>query len=176
VGSPWRSLSKPQAASGDNLDHISFERKSRCRIFRNGPLEPIAVRLLDCSRCWTVQGVGLFKVAAKVVAAISFFPSAGLPIDSHLRYHRVDSSESPCPFVKPTNKSRSLCLARNKLVFDWCRHRSCLLGSHWGIPPKVAGVARTPQGALSIPPAATKVLTKLPFASKISTCPIPAPG
>jgi hypothetical protein len=90
--------------------------------------------------CWTVQGVGLFKVAAKVVAAISFFPSAGLPIDSHLRYHRVDSSESPCPFVKPTNKSRSLCLARNKLVFDWCRHRSCLLGSHWGIPPKVAGV------------------------------------
>jgi hypothetical protein len=32
------------------------EEKSRCRIFRNGPLEPIAVRLLDCSRRWTVQG------------------------------------------------------------------------------------------------------------------------
>jgi hypothetical protein len=59
---------------------------------------------------------GLFKVAAKVVAAISFPLSAGLPIDSHLKYHSADSSKSPCPFVKPTNKSRSFCLARNKLV------------------------------------------------------------
>src|ERR1700688_1415620 len=45
-----------------------------------------------------------------------------------------------------------------------------------GNSPKVAGVATTPQGALSFPPKATKVLTKLPFLSKISTCPIPAPG
>src|SRR5579864_2917808 len=46
----------------------------------------------------------------------------------------------------------------------------------FGNTPKVAGVATTPQGALSFPPTATKVLTKLPFVSKISTCPIPAPG
>jgi hypothetical protein len=35
---------------------------------------------------------GLFKVVAKVVAAISFPLSAGLPIDSHLRYRSADSS------------------------------------------------------------------------------------
>src|SRR3984885_9781038 len=33
----------------------------------------------------------------------------------------------------------------------------------FGNSPKVAGAATTPQGALSFPPAATKVLTKLPF-------------
>src|ERR1700756_3050380 len=46
----------------------------------------------------------------------------------------------------------------------------------FGNAPKVAGAATTPQGALSFPPAATKVLTKLPLLSKISTCPRPVPG
>src|SRR5271154_65072 len=53
----------------------------------------------------------------------------------------------------------------------------------FGNSPKVAGVATTPQGALSwtpeapsLAPAATKVLTKLPLVSKISICPSPAPG
>src|SRR3984957_16730317 len=34
-----------------------------------------------------------------------------------------------------------------------------------GNSPKVAGTTTTPQGALSFPPAATNVLTKLPFVS-----------
>ena len=44
--------------------------------------------------------------------------------------------------------------------------------------PKLAGAFTTPQGALRslLAPAATKVLTKLPLLSKISTCPAPAPG
>jgi hypothetical protein len=62
------------------------------------------------------SATGLFKVAAKVVAAICFPLSAGLPIDSYLRYHSADSSKSPCPFVKPTKKSHSFCRARNKPV------------------------------------------------------------
>ena len=45
----------------------------------------------------------------------------------------------------------------------------------FGNAPNVAGVATTPHGALSMPPAA-KVFTKLPFMSKMSTCPRPAPG
>src|SRR5580704_19126336 len=47
-----------------------------------------------------------------------------------------------------------------------------------GNAPKAAGLATTPQGAfrLFLAPKAMRVLTKLPFSSKISTCPRPAPG
>jgi hypothetical protein len=44
---------------------------------------------MDCSR-----------FAAKVVAAISFPLSAGLPIDSHLKYHSADPSKRPWPFCE----------------------------------------------------------------------------
>jgi hypothetical protein len=60
---------------------------------------------MDCSR-----------FAAKVVAAISFPLSAGLPIDSHLSITAPIHRSVLGLFVKPTNKSRSFCLARNKLV------------------------------------------------------------
>src|ERR1700722_18279427 len=60
---------------------------------------------------------GLFKVVAKVVAAISFPLSAGLPIDSHLRYRSADSSES-LPFCETNQKKPPLLLGSEQTGLD----------------------------------------------------------
>jgi hypothetical protein len=61
---------------------------------------------------------GLFKVVAKVVAAISFPLSAGLPIDSHLKVLQRPIHQESLPFCETNQKKPPLLLGSEQTVLD----------------------------------------------------------